>query len=140
MCYTKEFPQLSNIIFHSSTLNAVIEVLPEFLFHKIRETDEYIDKLHSNSELMMIKIKEIMELEQMRAIKDVEFHETLMEKQLMEKQIAFGNASAAQSTPIPSPKKNRKPVSKPSQDWHDGKKLKTCNERWGGLGCVKIKN
>ena len=141
LCYAKEFPQLSNIIFHSSTLNAVIEVLPEFLFHKIRETDEYIadiDKLYSNSESMMVKIKEIMELEQMRAIKDVEFHETLMEKHLMEKEIAFGNASAAQSTPIPSPKKNGKPVSKPSQDCHDCKKSKTCNERWGGLGCVKI--
>ena len=65
LCYVKEFLQLSNIIFHSSTLNAVIEVLPEFLFHKIRETDEYIDKLHSNSESkrkrLIVKVKEIME-------------------------------------------------------------------------------
>ena len=129
LCYTEEFPQLSNIIFHSSTLNAVIEVLPEFLFHKIRETDEYIDKLHSNSESMMIKIKEIMELEQMRAIKDVEFHKILIEKQLTEKEITFGNTSAAQSTPIASPEKNEKSVSKPSQYGHDCKKLIQCNKK-----------
>ena len=122
MCYAEEFLQLSNMIFHSSTLNAVIEVLPEFLFHKIRETDEYItdiDKLYSNSESIIIKIKKIMELEQMRATKHVEFHETLMEKQLTEKEITFGISSAAQSTPIPSPKKNGKSVLKPSQDCHD---------------------
>ena len=32
LCYIEEFLQLSNIIFHSSTLNTVIEVLPELLF------------------------------------------------------------------------------------------------------------
>ena len=136
--YTEEFLQLSSIIFPSSTLNTVIEVLPKFLFHKIRETDEYINNLHSKSESMIIKIKEIMELEQMRAIKDVEFHKTLMEKQLTEKDIAFGITSAAQSTLIPSPKKNGKPVLKPSQDCHNCKKSKLFIERWGGLGYVKI--
>ena len=118
MCYAKEFPQLSSIIFHSSTLNAVIEVLPEFLFHKIRETDEYIDKLHSNSESkekkLIVKMKEIMEVELKCSIRDVGYYEALKEKQ-----IAFGNVSASQSTTISSPKKNGKSVLKPSQDCHD---------------------
>ena len=74
-----------------------------------------------------------MELEQKRAVKDVEVY-----KALKEKQAAFSSASAAQCPPNPSPRKNGKPSSEPSQDSHNCKKSKTCNERWGGLGCVKI--
>merc|ERR1712059_14396 len=32
LCYAEEFPQLSNEIFHTSTIDAVIKVLPEVLF------------------------------------------------------------------------------------------------------------
>ena len=74
-----------------------------------------------------------MELEQKRAVKDVEVYEALKENQ-----VTFSSASAAQSPPNPSPRKNGKPGSKPSQDGHDCRKSKTCNEVWGGLGCVKI--
>ena len=78
-------------------------------------------------------MKEIMEVELKCAIKEVDYY-----KALKENRIAYSNVSASQSTTIPSPKKNGKSVSKPSQDCHDCKKLKACNERWGGLGCVKV--
>ena len=78
-------------------------------------------------------MKEIMEVEGKCSIRDVDHY-----KALKESWIAYSNVSASQSTTIPSPKKNRKSISKPSQDYHDSKKLKTCNERWSGLGCVKV--
>ena len=73
-----------------------------------------------------------MEIEQGKAIDDVDHHEMLKEHQ-----VAFSSTNAAQSPPSPS-RKNGKPVSKPSQDSHDCKKSKTCNKKWGGLGCVII--
>ena len=73
-----------------------------------------------------------MEIEQGKAINDVDHHEMLKEHQ-----VAFSSVNAAQTSPSPS-RKNGKPVSKPSQDGHDCKKSKQCNEKWGGLGCVKI--
>ena len=73
-----------------------------------------------------------MELEQEVAIDDTDHHEMLQEHQ-----VAFSSVNAAQSPPSPS-RKNRKPVSKPSQDGHGCKKLKTCNKKWGELGCVKV--
>ena len=105
MSYAEEFPQLSNEIFQSSTFNTVIEVLPEFLFHKIRETDEYIDKSNSDTKekKLIVKMKEIMEVELKCSIRDVDYYEALKEKQ-----VAFGNVSASQSTAIPSQKKNGK--------------------------------
>ena len=76
LSYAEEFPQLSNGIFHPNTVEAVIKVLPEVLFHKIRDSEEYIDNLYSSSESMgkkcIIKIKEIMEVEQKKAITDVD--------------------------------------------------------------------
>ena len=73
-----------------------------------------------------------MEIEQGKAIDDVDHHEMLKEHQ-----VAFSSVNAAKSPPSPS-RKNGKPVLKPSQDGHDCKKLKQCNKKWGGLGCVKI--
>ena len=73
-----------------------------------------------------------MEVEQGKAIDDVDHHEMLKEHQ-----VAFSSASAAQPPPIPS-RRNGRSSPKPSQDGHDCKKSKTCNEKWGGLGCVKI--
>ena len=120
LSYADEFPQLSNDIFHPNTVDAVIKVLPEVLFHKIRYSEEYIDNLHSSSESRgkkcITKIKEIMELEQKVAIKDVDRY-----KALKENQVAFSSASAAQSPPSPSSRKNGKPGPKPSQDGHDVK-------------------
>ena len=81
MCYAEEFLQLFNIIFHSSTFITMIAVLPTFLFHKIRDSDEYIDKLHSKSELkrkqLIVKMKELMELELECSIEDVDHYEAL---------------------------------------------------------------
>ena len=65
-----------------------------------------------------------MELEQEVAITDVDLY-----KVLKENQVPFSSASAAQSPPSPSPRKNGKPGPKPSQDGHDCKKSKTCNEK-----------
>ena len=73
-----------------------------------------------------------MELEQKCAIRDVGRSEVLKRNQ-----VSYSSVNAAQSPPSPS-RKNGKPVSKPSQDSHDCKKSKQCNEKWGGLGCVKI--
>ena len=71
----------------------------------MREANEYINKLHSNSESkrkkLIVKMKEIMELELECSIEDVDHYEALKENR-----IAFSNPSAVQSTPIPSPKKN----------------------------------
>ena len=39
--YAEEFPQVSEEIFHPSTVDAVIKMLPETLFNKIRYPDEY---------------------------------------------------------------------------------------------------
>ena len=65
-------------------------------------------------------------------MKDVNCYEVLKKNQ-----VTFSSVNAAQSPPSPS-RKNGKPVLKPSQDSHDCKKSKTCNEKWSGLGCVKI--
>ena len=103
---------------------------------KLEKTPEFIDDLDSASESTgkkcIIKLMEIMELEQKCAIRDVSRYEVLKKNQ-----VAFSSVNAAQSPPSPS-RKNGKLVSKPSQDGHDCKKSKTCNEKWGGLGCVNI--
>ena len=75
---------------------------------------------------------EIIELEQKCAIRDVSRSEVLMRNQ-----VSYSSVNTAQSPSSPS-RKNGKPVLKPSQDGHDCKKSKTCNEKWGGLGCVLI--
>ena len=125
LSYAKEFPQLTNEIFHPNAVDAVIKVLPKDLFLKIRRTPEFSNDLYSSSELTgkkcIIKLKEIMELEQKFAIKDVDHYEVLKENQ-----VAFSSINTAQSSPSPS-RKNGKPVSKPSQHIHDCKKPKTCN-------------
>ena len=54
-----------------------------------------------------------MEIEQGKAINDIDHH-----KMLKEHQVAFSIVNAAQSPPSPS-RKNAKPVLKPSQDGHD---------------------
>ena len=41
LSYAEEFPQLSNEIYHPNIVDAVIKVLPEVLFHKIRYSEEY---------------------------------------------------------------------------------------------------
>ena len=132
LSYAEEFPLLSEEIFHSSTVNSVMKVLPDSIFDKIRYSDEYRHSLHTSSELRgkkcLIKLKEIMELEQEVAINDTDHHEMMKERQVL-----FSSVNAAQSSPSPS-RKSGKPVSKPSQDQHDCKKSKTCNKKWGGLG------
>ena len=136
LSYAEEFPQLSNENFHPNTVFAVIEVLPKDLYNDIRKIPEFIDDLDSSSESAgkkcIVKMKEIMEQEQKVAMKEVNCY-----KVLKKNQVAFSSVNAAQSPPSPS-RKNGKPVLKPSQDGHDCKKLKTCNEKWGGLGCVLI--
>ena len=105
-------------------------------FGKIRRTPEFINDLDSGSESTgkkcIIKLMEIMELEQKCAIRDADRYEVLKRNH-----VSFSSVNAAQSPPSPS-RKNGKPVSKPSQDGHDCKNSKACNEKWGGLGCVKI--
>merc|ERR1712240_728449 len=65
LSYAEEFPQLSDEIFHPSTVDAVIKVCPETLFLEIRRTDEFTDNFDSSSESVgkkcIIKMKEIME-------------------------------------------------------------------------------
>ena len=79
--YAEEFPKLSNEIFHTNTVDSVIEVLPKDLFWEIRKTPEFIDDLDSASESTgkkcIIKLMEIMELEQKCAIRDVGRSEVL---------------------------------------------------------------
>merc|ERR1712082_598526 len=41
LSYAEEFPQLSEEIFTPSTVDSVMKVLPEILFHKIRDSKEY---------------------------------------------------------------------------------------------------
>merc|ERR1712240_716463 len=41
LSYTEEFLQLSEEIFTPSTIDSVIKVLPDILFHKIRDSKEY---------------------------------------------------------------------------------------------------
>ena len=136
ICYAEEFLRLSEEIFHTSTVDAVIKVQPKDFFLEIKRNPEFSDDLDSSSESTekkcIIKLKDIMEQEQKFAIKDVDRYQVLKENQ-----VTFSSVNAAQSSPSPS-RKNGKPVSKPSQDGHDCKKSKTCNEKWGGLGCVKI--
>ena len=114
----------------------MVEVLSKDLYNDIRKIPEFINDLDSSSELAgkkcIVKMKEIMEQEQKVAMKEVNCY-----KVLKKNQVAFSSVNAAQSPPSPS-RKNGKPVLKPSQDGHDCKKLKTCNEKWGGLGCVLI--
>ena len=50
--YAEEFPKLSNEIFHTNTVDSVIEVLPKDLFREIRRTPEFINYLDSSSGLM----------------------------------------------------------------------------------------
>ena len=125
MGYAEEFPKLSNKIFHTNTVDSVIEVLPKDLFLEIRKTTEFIDDLDSASELTgkkcIIKLMEIMELEQKCAIRDVGRSEVLKRNQ-----VSYSSVNAAKSPPSPS-RKNGKPVLKPSQDGYDCKKSKTCN-------------
>ena len=75
LSYAEEFPRLSNEIFHPNTVYAVIEVLPKDLYNDIRKIPEFIDDLNSSSELArkkcILKMKEIMELEQKVAMKEV---------------------------------------------------------------------
>ena len=121
LSYAEEFLHLSNEIFHPNTVDAVIKVLPEVVFHKIRCSEKYQHNFHSSSESMgkkcIVKLKEIMELEQEVAIKDVNRYQALKENQ-----VAFSSASATQSPPSPSTRKNGKPGPKPSRDGHDCKK------------------
>ena len=136
LSYAEEFLQLSYEIFHPNTVYAVIEVLPKDLYNKVREIPVFVNDLNSSSESAgkkcIIKMKEIMEQEQKVAMKEVNCY-----KVLKKNQVTFSSVNAAQSPPSPS-RKNGKPVLKPSQDGHDCKKSKTCNEKWGGLGCVLI--
>ena len=73
-----------------------------------------------------------MELEQKKSVKDVEVYEALKENQ-----ITFSSANSAQSPPNRSPKKEEKPGKGANQNGHDCKKSKACNDKWGGLGCLK---
>ena len=41
LSYAEEFPQLTEEIFHPSTVDSVMKVLPDILFHKIRDSKEY---------------------------------------------------------------------------------------------------
>ena len=49
MGYAEEFPKLSNEIFHTNTVDSVIEELPKDLFWEIRKTPESINDIHSAS-------------------------------------------------------------------------------------------
>ena len=74
LSYAEEFLRLSNEIFHPNTVYAVIKVLPKDLYNKIRRITEFIDNFDSSSESAgkkcIIKMKEIMELEQKVAMKE----------------------------------------------------------------------
>ena len=126
LSYAEEFPRLSNEILHPNTVYAVVEVLPKDLYNNIRKIPEFINDLDSSSELAekkcIVKTMEIIEQKQKVAMKEVNCYEVLKKNQ-----VAFSSVNAAQSPPSPS-RKNGKPVSKPSQDGHDSKKSKTCNE------------
>ena len=105
----------------------MIKVLPKDLYNNIRKIPEFINDLNSSSELAgkkcIVKMKEIMEQEQKVAMKEVNCY-----KVLKKNQVAFSSVNATQSPPSPS-RKNGKPVLKPSQDSHDCKKSKQCNEK-----------
>ena len=98
--YAEEFPQLSEEIFTPSTVDSVMKVLPDILFHKIRDSKEYDGNPSSNRvsllKIQLNKILEIMEIEQGKAIDDVDHHEMLKEHQ-----VAFSSVNSAKSPPSP---------------------------------------
>ena len=139
--YAEEFPQLSNEIFHSSTINAVVEVLPDSLFQDIRKSDEYVDNLQTNSESRrkrcITKIKEIMEAELKRAVKDCEVYGAI--------KVSQANFNSLHNTQVLSTKKDEEKDRKLKDqrksltiDNHDCSKSRACNDKWGGLGCLKL--
>ena len=148
--YAEDFPQLSSEIFHSSTINAICKVLPESLFDKIRYTDEYIinlqesDSNETRRKKCIKKMKAIMEVELQMAIKDCEVYEALKENSANFSSVNNIGGKSCQhgcQHEIDKSKTDKKnPSLKPQDDGHDCKKSKSCNEMWGGLGCIDYTN
>ena len=133
--YSKEYNQLSHIIEHPTTTEALVQVLPRETQKKVLEITQQSEKVNMEC---LENIKELLQREYKMAVEESKYASAMKENS-----VQFNNACSSCSEiachNIDSKDKSQSWKKKSlDNDGHDCRKSQHCKEEWFGLGCIKV--
>ena len=126
-----DYKELESTVYSKATIDAVIQVIPPVIADKIWELTK--DSVRSEWKEIFGCIKTQMDVEHRKTV-NASKHFKAIKENTASYSASVNNLDENRSSKSPG-KFNRKPPQNPD---HDCKISKTCNTKWGGLGCSEL--